>query len=450
MPPARRIFQSIGRQGKLLDAAWWKGTQVPVIAESFGGVSDSGAPLRWPLSTHSCEAAQLPKVFFTSAPQVVHQEGRFGFAEAPPRSGAVVQRNFSGSTSGSVDERGGAGGGSDALRGDAAATQPLEAVQAESSTGGALSGDAPQTAEHSSADSKGAEEASETRGAEAADLAADATSTSGSVSESAIGSLSAKREEAEVKEGPGDQAIGASVASGSSSKEQQPDAGASQVGTSEKGLKKEADGSSGGGRPPNEGEEAEATEVLTRPEPNILSYVADLFAEARVALTMMALKRGIERGFDLDDFKRGAEVAFRAFMEYYPKGDFQTLRNMVSPTLLKHLQDVWDEFKEQGKVMECTLEDLQGVQVTEMDIYMRSPPFCDGVPPVEGYDANKWLAVSVRFDSTENYRMRGPEGKLLSSCIDKRGHVLKFVRQLPRFDKVPMDELESPWYIVNI
>eukprot|EP00243_Klebsormidium_subtile_P001445 TRINITY_DN12489_c0_g1_i1.p1 TRINITY_DN12489_c0_g1~~TRINITY_DN12489_c0_g1_i1.p1 ORF type:complete len:138 (+),score=21.10 TRINITY_DN12489_c0_g1_i1:25-438(+) len=137
-------------------------------------------------------------------------------------------------------------------------------------------------------------------------------------------------------------------------------------------------------------------------------------------------------------------------MEYYPKGDFQTLQNMVSPMLLKHLQAVWDEFKEQGKVMECTLEDLQGVQVTEMDIFMRSPPFCDGVPPVEGYDENKWLAVSVRFDSTEKYNMRGPEGRLLSSCIDKRGHVLKFVRQLPRFDKVPLDELESPWYIVNI
>lgn len=159
--------------------------------------------------------------------------------------------------------------------------------------------------------------------------------------------------------------------------------------------------------------------------------------------------------------------------------------------------------------MECTLEDLQGLQVTEMDIYMRvsflsqkcvpflylqqgqearpcfnlyagalesdsanivsraygtfllrpddlfilvpqSPNFCDGVPPLEGYDENKWLAISVRFDSTEKYRMRGPDGKLLSSCIDKRGHVLKFVRQLPRFNKVPTDELESPWYIVNV
>jgi hypothetical protein len=69
---------------------------------------------------------------------------------------------------------------------------------------------------------------------------------------------------------------------------------------------------------------------------------------------------------------------------------------------------------------------------------------------VSDYHSDKWLAVSVRFDSTERYQLRGPEGKLRQHMLDNRGHVLKFVRQLPGIEQVPVDELESPWYIVNV
>lgn len=196
-------------------------------------------------------------------------------------------RNFSASTSQLVEERSGAGGASEGLAksvdSDAAASHPTEAVQAESSTGGALSEGTPQAAEHGSAastDSEGAEKTSETQGAVAGSSTADPTSTSDSGTKSAVKSSSASQ----AKEGPGDQAIGASVAPESRNEDQWPDASASQVGTREEETKREGDGSSTGGRPPNEGEDAEvATEVLIRPEPNILSYVADLFAEARVS-----------------------------------------------------------------------------------------------------------------------------------------------------------------------
>lgn len=42
----------------------------------------------------------------------------------------------------------------------------------------------------------------------------------------------------------------------------------------------------------------------------------------------MAVKRGIERGFDLDDFKQGAEVAFRA-CEYLSTFQWRICFNLV-------------------------------------------------------------------------------------------------------------------------
>jgi hypothetical protein len=49
---------------------------------------------------------------------------------------------------------------------------------------------------------------------------------------------------------------------------------------------------------------------------------------------------------------------------------FDCLSN-VFPRCTKFLQAVWGEFKQEGKVMECTLEELRGVQVTAMDVFMK-------------------------------------------------------------------------------
>ncbi|GBG70445.1 hypothetical protein CBR_g6573 [Chara braunii] len=205
----------------------------------------------------------------------------------------------------------------------------------------------------------------------------------------------------------------------------------------------EVDGEAGG---------TESTPVVLEPAENLWSGLQEVYESVRVWVALGFHRAAVERNFDLMNFLEGVRHAYLMVNDLFAKLDFKTMKQMVAPRVLRAFEETVDYYKKKGLRMEHIVDSVNDIRLVKIWFIPDGADALelkDMAPVIDGY-GNNWLVFAVRLRTQDRCRLFNVEtGRLVSHTVDRRGHVWLFARQLPDKSRLPVEDLESSWYLVD-
>ena len=195
-----------------------------------------------------------------------------------------------------------------------------------------------------------------------------------------------------------------------------------------------------------------------------------LFADA-LAWTV---RNAFDNGFDLETLETGASDAFVYVHELLASGDVTPLADLASPPVYDAFRATLSSYADAGqRLVGIKITELRSVALlsvafrrgTDLGIEDEAESAWAGLPDqphtshgrtvLSAAEGTLYLTVRVRFDSTEVVELAtkggedgGSDGETIHCIENRRGHVWRFARVLPR--ALPSPELHTKWRLVGL
>lgn len=199
--------------------------------------------------------------------------------------------------------------------------------------------------------------------------------------------------------------------------------------------------------------------VVDNSNRGLWGQIQDVFSALKMAAYLGFHTTQLERSFEVEEFLDEARHAYRVVNSLYEKGDFEEMERMVSPAVLMGYKKAYPTLPKDGATPAFSMEIIERANLVDVEYSVEKPgygKYCleSIAQRLDGYHEDIFLVFSVRMLCTWVYRapLGGVGAAADEHSANKAWQTVKFARQVPKIQgwNQPVDEIESPWYVVNL